>query len=207
VGELTLVADRERIARDLHDRVVQRLFATGLALEAVRPLSADDAVRRRIDEAIAELDETIRQVRTTIFALEPPRSAGKGVRVQVLEVCAEAARSLGFEPEVRFSGPVDSQIDGPLAAEVLTTLREALSNVARHARARHVEVDLSGDAKVASLRVADDGTGMTPQPYRPGRGLSSMAERAASWGGTFSLEPRSGGGTELTWQVPLNEVS
>lgn len=203
VGELTVIADRERIARDLHDRVVQRLFATGLALEAILPLSEEEAVRNRIDEAISDLDETIRQVRTTIFALEPPPSAGKGLRARVLEVCAEAARGLGFDPDVRFAGAVDSRIGADLAAQVLTTLREALSNVARHASAHHVEVELSVDAKAAHLRVADDGIGMTPGPRQPGRGLSNMAERAESRGGSFSVAARPGGGTAVSWRAPL----
>ncbi|MBO0893294.1 MAG: GAF domain-containing protein [Acidimicrobiales bacterium] len=202
VGELTLVVDRERIARGLHDQVIQRLFGTGLALQAMLPLTGDEALRGRLDEAIAQLDETIRQVRTTIFALEPPPSAERGVRVQVLEVCAEAARSLGFEPQVRFTGAVDSRVGPETASQVLSTLREALSNVARHARAHRVEVDLSVDG-VAHLRVTDDGVGVTPRPYEPGRGLANMAERAASLGGSFVLGTSPEGGTEVSWRVPL----
>ncbi|MBO0728938.1 MAG: GAF domain-containing protein [Acidimicrobiaceae bacterium] len=202
VGDLTLAADRERIARDLHDRVIQRLFATGLALQASLPLADNEALHGRIDGAIAQLDETIRQVRTAIFALEPPPSAGRGVRVRVLEVCAEVTRSLGFEPEVRFNGAVDSRIGADIAGEMLTTLREALSNVARHARAGAVEVDLSVNGS-ARLRVADNGVGTVKRRYEPGRGLANMAERAASLGGSFSLGIRPGGGTEVSWSVPL----
>lgn len=202
VGDLTLVADRERIARELHDQVIQRLFGTGLALQAMLSLTDDETLRGRIDEAVAQLDETIRQVRTTIFALEPPPSAERGVRVRVLEVCAEAARSLGFEPEVRFTGPVDSRIGPETATELLTTLREALSNVARHARARRAEVELSVN-EVAHLRVTDDGIGVTQRSYQPGRGLANMAERAASLGGSFSLNTPRHGGTEVSWRVPL----
>jgi signal transduction histidine kinase len=202
VSELTLAADRERIARDLHDRVIQRLFATGLALQAVLSQTETETLRGRINEAISQLDETIRQVRTTIFALEPPPSAERGVRARVLEVCAEAARSLGFEPEVRFTGALDSRVDDEMATQLLTTLREALSNVVRHARGHHVEVDVSvnGDAH---LRVADDGIGTTPRDLEGGRGLASMAERAESLGGSFRLATPPGGGTEVSWQVPL----
>lgn len=203
VGDLTLVADRERIARDLHDQVIQRLFGTGLALQAILPLTDDEGVRGRIDEAINQLDETIRQVRTTIFALEPPPAAERGLRVRMLEVCADAARSLGFEPEVRFAGAVDSSIDPDTATQVLATLREALSNVARHARAHRVQVDLSVD-DMAHLRVVDDGIGVTQRPYEPGRGLANMAERAASRGGSFALATPGGGGTEVSWQVPVS---
>ncbi|MGH9295483.1 MAG: GAF domain-containing sensor histidine kinase, partial [Acidimicrobiales bacterium] len=143
LGELTLAADRERIARDLHDTVIQRLFATGLSLQSVLPVTEVDAVRQRIKEVVSDLDDTIRQIRTTIFALEPPPATEKGVRARVLEVCAEATRSLGFEPEVRFVGAIDHHVAGDIATELLATLREALSNVARHARAGRVEVELS----------------------------------------------------------------
>jgi signal transduction histidine kinase len=202
VSDLTLATDRERIARDLHDRVIQRLFATGLALQAVLSLSETETLRGRINEAISQLDETIRQVRTTIFALEPPPSAERGVRARALEICAEAARSLGFEPEVRFTGAVDSRIDDEMSAQLLTTLREALSNVVRHARSHHVEVDVSVNGEV-HLRVADDGIGTTPAAYEGGRGLANMAERAESLGGSFSLTTPSNGGTEVSWRVPL----
>ena len=123
--------------------------------------------------------------------------------MQVLEVCAEAARSLGFEPEVRFTGPVDSRIGPDVVGQVLSTLREALSNVARHARAHTVAVDLSVNGSI-HLRVADDGVGTTKRPYEPGRGLANMAERAESLEGSFSLENRPGGGTEVSWSVPLD---
>ncbi|HLI16528.1 MAG TPA: GAF domain-containing sensor histidine kinase [Acidimicrobiales bacterium] len=203
VRELSVAADRERIARDLHDRVIQQLFATGLALQSVLPVTEVPEVRERIQEAVAELDDTIRQIRTTIFALEPPPAAAKGVRAQVLEVCAEATRSLGFEPEVRFVGTVDRSVDGAVAPELLSTLREALSNVARHARARHVEVTLSAIDGGVELTVADDGVGIPTARAPGGRGLANMAERAAALGGDLALASRPGGGTALSWRVPV----
>lgn len=166
VAELTTAADRERIARDLHDTVIQRLFATGLSLQAALPLAEDTELRARIAEAVAELDDTIRQVRTTIFALGPQSDPDRSLRTQVLELCAEAARSLGFDPEVRFRGPLDHAVEDSLAAEVLATLREALSNVARHARAGRVEVDLTVSGGSLHLRVTDDGVGVTASPDR-----------------------------------------
>lgn len=202
VAELTLASDRERIARDLHDTVIQRLYATGLSLQAVLPLTEVAAVRQRIEETVSDLDDTIRQVRTTIFELEPPPAAEVGARSRVLGICAEAARSLGVEPEVRFAGAVDLHVTGVLATDVLSTLREALSNVARHARARRVEVALAVDGEV-HLGVADDGVGVGRGVKGRGRGLPNMAERAEALGGSFSLATRPGGGTELSWRVPL----
>jgi signal transduction histidine kinase len=124
------------------------------------------------------------------------------VRTQVLEICGEAARSLGFEPAVRFVGAIDRHVEALVAAEVLATLREALSNVARHARARHAEVELSVDGEVR-LCVTDDGVGAETGQDRAGRGLLNMAERAQSLGGSFTLSAAPGGGTEVSWRVPL----
>lgn len=202
LGELSMVAERERIARDLHDTVIQRIFATGLSLQSTLPLARDPDLRSRLEEAVADLDETIRQVRTTIFALEPPATAVPGVRNHILELCNEAARSLGFDPEVRFRGAVDRFVEGRLATELLSTLREALSNVSRHAQARHVEVDVSASADEVHLRVVDDGVGVLARSPT-GNGLPNMAERAESLGGSFSLSTRPRGGSELIWQVPL----
>ncbi|MCU1493617.1 MAG: putative signal transduction histidine kinase [Acidimicrobiaceae bacterium] len=202
LGELSLAADRERIARDLHDTVIQRLFATGLALQSALPLVQDPELRSRVEDAVRELDDTIRQVRTTIFALDPPPTAERGVRALVLETCAEAARTLGFEPEVRFVGAIDRRVGTSVATELLATLREALSNVARHARAHTVQVELSVDDAV-HLRVTDDGVGTDVGTHSPGRGLPNIAERAELLGGTFTLSGRTAGGTEMAWHVPL----
>jgi signal transduction histidine kinase len=207
VQRLTVAADRERIARDLHDTVIQRLFAVGLVLQSSLPLVDNAELGQRMETAIADLDDTIRQVRTTIFSLEPPSTAQRGVRARVLEICADAGRSLGFEPEVRFVGPIDRRVSGEMATELIATLREALANVARHARAHQAEVELSvGDD--LRLRVLDDGVGAhgvgahgTGPPG--GKGLRNMADRAASFGGSFELRVRPGGGTELSWRVPL----
>ncbi|MHB8245538.1 MAG: GAF domain-containing sensor histidine kinase [Acidimicrobiales bacterium] len=202
LGELLVVADRERIARDLHDTVIQQIFATGLALQSTLPLAHDPELRSRLEDAVADLDETIRQVRTTIFALEPPPAAASGVRSRILEVCIDAARSLGFDPEVRFSGAVDRFVAGQLATELLSTLREALSNVARHAKARRAELEVAASPDEVLLRVVDDGVGVPARPPRTGNGLPNMAERAEALGGSFSLSARPHGGTELVWRVP-----
>ena len=202
VGELAMSADRERIARDLHDTVIQRLFATGPSLQSSLPLVDEPALRTRIEEAVTSLDDTIRQVRTTIFALEPPPAVERGVRARVLDICAEAARTLGVDPEVRFAGAVDRTIGPELAPQVLSTLREALSNVARHAGARRVSVELSAGSDVV-LEVVDDGVGIPAGTRGPGRGLVNMAQRAEARGGSFAARPGTAGGTVVTWRVPL----
>jgi signal transduction histidine kinase len=202
LGELNVAADRERIARDLHDTVIQRLFVTGLSLQSKLTLIPDPEARSCVEDAILDLDDTIRQVRTTIFALDPPIAAEKGVRARVLEICTKAAGSLGFEPEVRFVGAIDRYVSAPVGAELLSTLREALTNAARHANARHVVVEVVVDEGV-SLRVTDDGIGVEDAGRGIGRGLSNMAERAESLKGSFNLHPGPDGGTELSWRVPL----
>jgi signal transduction histidine kinase len=206
VQRLTVAADRERIARDLHDTVIQRLFATGMALQSSLPMVENPELRDRLEAAITDLDDTIRQVRTTIFSLEPPSTAERGVRARVLEVCADAGRSLGFEPQVRFVGAIDRRVGNALATELMSTLREALTNVARHAGAGQTEVELSVDDDL-HLRVLDDGVGTgTDGPGAAasiGKGLRNMADRAESLGGSFLLVARPEGGTELNWRVPL----
>jgi signal transduction histidine kinase len=202
LGELNVAADRERIARDLHDTVIQRLFVTGLSLQSKLTLIENPEVRSCVEDAILDLDDTIRQVRTTIFALDPPIAAERGLRARILEICTKAAGSLGFEPEVRFVGAIDRYVSTSVGDELLSTLREALANAARHADARHVVVELVVDEEV-SLRVMDDGVGFEGPGHGTGRGLSNMAERAESLKGSFTLHAGSDGGTELSWRVPL----
>ncbi|MDQ6837720.1 MAG: GAF domain-containing sensor histidine kinase [Actinomycetota bacterium] len=202
VRELTLAEDRERIARDLHDTVIQRLFAVALSLQAAGGVSQEPEVGHRLNIAVEDLDETIRQIHTAIFALGPTPTGRAGLRAQALHICAEAARSLGSEPEVHFSGPVDLVVH-PVGTEALATLREALSNVARHSHARQVKVSVAGSADDLCLEVSDDGVGPAASPQGVGRGLSNMAERAEALGGSFSLSARPGGGTRLVWRVPI----
>lgn len=205
VRDLTLIEDRERIARDMHDTVIQRVFAVALSLQAVEGLAREPEVVRRLHTAIEDLDGTIRQIHTTIFALGPAPDSRAGLRSQALQVCGQAARSLGFEPEVRFTGPVDLVL-AAVGTEALATLREALSNVARHASAHRVQVAVTGSADHLGLRISDDGigpTGQTRQAAR-GKGLENMAERAEALGGSFSLSARPKGGTVVSWRVPLS---
>lgn len=203
VNELALVADRERIARDLHDTVIQRLFATGLSLQGTARVVHTDpaAAEARIESAVDELDLTVKHIRTAIFGLVEARTAHDALRQQVLGLAREAGAVLGFEPRVLLDGPLDSAVDDRVGAELLSTLREALSNVARHARATRVEVEVLVSDTV-TLRVSDDGVG-PPGPSKPrGKGLRNMQERAERLGGSFSIGPGPDGGTIVEWSAP-----
>ena len=210
VSDLALLEDRERIARDLHDTVIQRLFASGLSLQGTTRLVKDAAIVDRLEKVVADLDETVKQIRTSIFGLEASRAAAGGVRDRVLALVREAAGALGFSPEVRFDGPVDATIPDDVAADLTPVLREALSNVARHAGASRVVVDLTAGSSEVVLRVVDDGSGPpldgdgSGATSSGGRGLGNLAQRAVARGGRFALRPGPDGrGAELEWRVPL----
>jgi len=203
--ELTLSEERERIARNLHDTVIQRLFAVGLALQGVTRLLGRPEAEDRLQLSIDDLDETIRQIRTTIFAISrPSRVTGGGLRSEILDLTDEAAGRLGLDVRVDFDGPIDSSVGIEIAEHLLVTLREAISNVVRHARASTVEVDVKVDESSLLLRVIDDGVGIDAATAAAGgRGLSNLAERAKLLGGSCQVSARARRGTELTWQVKL----
>ncbi|HEV2635996.1 MAG TPA: GAF domain-containing protein [Actinocrinis sp.] len=199
---LSLYADRDRIGRDLHDLAIQRLFATSMSLQGAYKITEKPAVARRIARAITDLDETIKVIRSTIFALHA-HEQGDGapsVRAQVVEACEQATGVLGFPAAVQFTGPVDTLVPGEVAEQLIAVLREALSNTARHARASSVGVDLAADGAVITLTVADDGIGITPDGRRSG--LANLQVRATQLGGTCTVEPGAAGGTTVLWQVP-----
>lgn len=197
--ELLLVADRDRIARDLHDLVIQRLFATGLQLQGARRIASGDEVRKRIDEAVKDLDVTIRDIRSTIFELQHDHT--QSLRADVRGVVKEYVPVLGFTPLVRTNGPVDSVVPRELADQLLAVLREALSNVARHseAQAAMVEVDATDDRVV--LRVVDNGKGLPVE--RQESGLRNVRRRASEHGGVVQMQSEEPSGTRLEWSVPL----
>jgi signal transduction histidine kinase len=201
VAEVAMFEDRERIARDLHDTVIQRLFATGLSLQGAARLSERREVTARIEGAVEALDQTVKHIRTAIFGLEVSRPRSKGVRARVLDLSGEAAGPLGFEPSVVFEGPVDTMVTEAIAIELLSTMREALTNVARHASATAVEVELVvGDG--ITLRVTDNGVGIDTSVTAEGKGLANMARRAELFDGCFEARRAAGGGTILEWRVP-----
>ena len=192
--------DRDRIARDLHDLVIQRLYATGMSLEslAVRMGESDNA--RRVSSAVDALDETIKEIRSAIFSLHSrPAADEAGLRTQILEVVDGAADPLGFAPALRMSGRLDT-VPADAGEHLLGALREALSNAARHARASKVEVTVEAGPELVLL-VRDNGIGLPETGRRSG--LANLAERAALLGGTMRAGPAGGGGTELEWRVPL----
>jgi signal transduction histidine kinase len=202
-GELlALYADRDRIGRDLHDLAIQQLFATSMSLQGAYKITQKAAVARRISQAITDLDQTIKVIRSTIFALHAHErdEDAPSVRAELMEVCEQAAGVLGFPAAVRFSGPVDHVVGEHVADQLVAVLREALSNAARHARASKVDVELSADGAAVTLTVADDGVGIEPGGRRSG--LANLGERAEQLGGTFAARPRPGGGSMLTWKVP-----
>jgi len=196
--ELAVISDRERIARDLHDVVIQRLFATGLQLQGVAMLAGDGEVASRLDGAVADLDSTIAAIRGTIFELQ--NRQGGSLRAEIRTLVREYVPVLGFSPAVRTSGPVDTAVSPQVRAQLLPVLREAISNVARHALAESAEVDVRVSAAEVRLVVADDGTGLSED--RAESGLRNARRRAADLGGTLDLAPNTPRGTVLTWTVP-----
>lgn len=202
VSDLNVLEDRERIARDLHDRVIQRLFATGLGLQGIRRAGLPAEVAERLDRAVDDLDETVREVRSSIFELHTARVPGRSLRQEVLGVCAEARRALGFEPHVRFEGAIDSAVDDRQADHLLAVVREALANVARHAGARGVDVAVEVDGGRLRLVVEDDGVGIG-EVGDGGHGLRNMRERAVRHGGALEVAPRPEGGTRLDWHIAV----
>jgi PAS domain S-box-containing protein len=200
--ELALVDDRERIARDLHDTVIQRLFAVGLSLQGALTRAAGDPAIERIQLAVDEIDVTIRDIRSSIFALHTRRAFAATLRDDVLVIAREAARGLGFEPSVMFDGPVDSVVSDEIREHLLATLREALSNVTRHAHASKVKIELVADPGHVSLRVLDDGVGTDSRDE--GNGVRNMNERAIALGGSCDINRSSAsGGTSIEWIVPV----
>ncbi|MFF5510476.1 GAF domain-containing protein [[Kitasatospora] papulosa] len=208
---LAVYEDRDRIARDLHDLVIQRLFATGIMLEGAQRRSTVPAVQAGIGRAVDELDVTIQEIRTAIFALQQePAEAPSGLRTRVLREINMAAVPLGFMPAHRFLGPVDSLVGELAGKNLVAALREALSNVFRHARASRAEVTVDATAVLPDgrdavrLTVADDGVGIPEGGRRSG--LRNLARRAESLGGASWFGPGAGegsGGTKVTWEVPL----
>ncbi len=204
VRDHTLTEDRDRIARDLHDSIIQRLFAIGLSLQGTAHMVDRPEAVSRIGDAINNLDETIRQLRTAIFDLEVTIRQD-GFRRMVFDLLHELTPVIGTHPQVTFSGPVDSAVSGPAADHALATLREALTNVAKHAGAKSVIVTIAV-ADELRIVVADDGRGMS-EIGPSGLGLKNMRQRAERLGGSLDLGRSREGGTRLTWRIPLDRAA
>jgi signal transduction histidine kinase len=197
--ELAVISDRERIARDLHDVVIQRLFATGLQLQGVASLVGDPAIGSRLERAVDELDLTIKAIRGTIFELQHRES--DSLRGEIRSLVREYVPVLGFSPAVLTSGPIDTAVPRQIRAQLLPVLREAVSNVARHALADQAQIEVRVSGNELRLSVVDDGIGLSED--RVESGLRNVRRRAAGLGGSVELTPNESRGTTLVWRVPL----
>jgi len=198
--QLQVTAEHERIGRDLHDTVIQRLFALGMSLQSIERL-ASGPVAERIDQIVDGLDDVIRDIRETIFRLERPAFAESGLRAAVDDIVAAATEQLGFSPRVAFQGPVDSATSARVEPHVIAVLTEALSNIARHAEASAAEVIIAAEEGMLLVSVADNGVG-PPVGRTAGNGLHNIADRAKALSGSVSISARRPSGTLLEWRVP-----
>lgn len=209
--QLAVYQDRDRIARDMHDLVIQRLFAVGLGLQGISRQVTAPAVVARIGESVSDIDQTIRDIRRTIFSLQPvpEPNGGPSLRAQLLRAVQEPVAALGFEPRLVLEGPLDSSVPEEIRPDMQAVLREALTNVTRHARATTVTVEVAverpedGRGEQVRLTVRDDGQSVPNDPP-PGSGLTNIAERARRWHGGCSVQARAEGGTEVRWTAPLH---
>jgi signal transduction histidine kinase len=200
-ARLALLEDRERIARDMHDNVVQRLFATGLSLQSTVPLAQHPVVHARLNGAVAELDSAITEIRQAIFGLHAPHPSAT-LPARVAGIAQSYAVSLGFAPQVTVEGAGLDALPPPLRADVEAVVREGLANVARHAHASEARVRVTVGRGV-DVEVLDDGVGIDGHQARSG--LVNLRARATAAGGTLSLEPGAHGGTRLHWHVPATD--
>lgn len=204
ISEMRLVADRERIARDLHDTVIQRLFASGLQLQGVAARTGDPETSERLAQVIDDLDETVRHIRTTVFELQRPRLPGRSTRQEIIDMVEELVSVATVHAEFRFDGPIDLGVPDALADHLEATVREAVTNTVRHARATRVVVEVTVDDDVL-VRITDDGRGLG-EIDSSGLGLRNLHSRAAELGGTCSVGTSPDGGTVVEWRVPLPEA-
>jgi signal transduction histidine kinase len=199
--ELAVLADRDRIAGDLHDHVIQRLFATGMSLQGTVRRIADPGVRRRVSKAVEQLDETVREIRTSIFDLHTTGASGEdSLRRRMLDIVMELQAGADVSPQVRISGAVDTLVPEEVAAHATAVLREAVSNAIRHSHAGSIVVTVEAATDLI-IDVVDDGVGMPPGVARSG--LINVERRAAKCGGNAVVVPGPEGGTRLTWRAPL----
>ena len=201
--QMAVVSDRDRIARDLHDVVIQRLFATGLHMQSIRSAAPNEELRKRIDQSVKDLDQTIRDIRGTIFELRTrPRSS---VRTEIRDAVRDFVADLGFAPSVETTGQVDVPVEEQVQRQLVSVLREALANVARHAEASQASVELQVTDTHLRLKVSDNGRGMPED--RTEYGLRNARRRAVLLGGDLDLWPNDPQGTIFVWSVPLRAAS
>ncbi len=202
VQEMAVYEDRDRLARDLHDTVIQQLFAVGLSLQSIAA-TAGEGIAERLNVAISDIDGTIRQVRSSIYELGITHD-DRGVRSGVLELLRELNPVVGFEIRASFEGPVDTAVPDRVARHLLATIREAVTNVGRHAHATESSVAVRVEGGLCRLQVVDNGSGMDEtEVSEGGLGLVNLQRRAEKLHGTFVVECPESGGTTLTWEVPV----
>ncbi|MGX4688040.1 sensor histidine kinase [Streptomyces sp. JNUCC 63] len=201
--QIALLEDRDRIARDLHDLAIQRLFATGMTLQSAGRFIDHAGAKERVLRAVDDLDETIRIIRSTIFGLRMRGGEeAPGLRARAVRVVGEATPVLGFAPSVRMEGLLDTHVPRESADHVVAVLSESLANIARHAHADRAEVVLETDGRTVRVTVTDNGVGIPSGGRRSG--LANMAERAQKLGGDLEWTTPDGGGTRLVWHAPVN---
>jgi signal transduction histidine kinase len=195
-----VLEDRDRIARDLHDHVIQRLFATGMSLQGSLTWVNHPEARRRVQKAVNQLDQTVLEIRTSIFDLQADLG-DTGLRRRLLDIVAELTEGAALTPAVRMSGTIDNLVPDHIGEHAEAVVRELVSNALRHARATDLTLTVeAGDALVITM--VDNGVGMPPHVARSG--LRNLDQRAAGFGGTCAVADEPGGGTRVTWQVPLD---
>jgi signal transduction histidine kinase len=197
---VSMLDDRDRIARDLHDRVIQRIFAVGMSLQGAARLPDVTRMASRVERAVDELDATISEIRTAIFELGAGPVPGN-LRQSVVGVVDELTPTLGIRPRLVFSGSIDTTVSENVGEHLLAVLREGLTNAAKHARGSRYVVTVSVGDRV-TLEIVDDGVGFDPAVVTEGLGLGNLRRRADKLGGTFTVAPATDGGTLLVWSVP-----
>lgn len=194
-----LAEDHERIARDLHDRIIQSLFALGMNLQAGLP-STDPTSDERISDAVDTLDEVIRAIRDVIFDVRRAQPTDDSLRGRIIDVAAGFISSLGFEPAIELRGSLDD-LESEVEEHILAVVRESLANVARHAAASSATVEVVATDDTVSIRISDDGRGL-PQTVDRRSGHANLLARARLAGGEFHVATRPEGGTVVEWAAP-----
>ena len=207
--QASLLEDRERIGRDMHDKVIGRLFATGMGVQATIGRISDPAAQGRLTELVEEIDTSIKEIRTTIYGVKSHIDWGHGLRGQILAIAADHNDMLGFEPRVTLDGEIDD-LGGDVADALLATLQEALTNIAKYANANSVIINVHVTNTDATMTIADDGVGFSADAGSSattaltGNGLANMATRAEALGGVVTISSSPGHGTTIDWAIPLH---
>jgi signal transduction histidine kinase len=200
---LSLLKDRARIARDLHDHVIQQLFAAGLTMQSMAAAAATPELADRLDSVIGNLNDTIRQIRTSILQLQNSDAAPSGIRSVVIEIIDQITPALGYLPTTHFHGPLDTIIAAAELDAIAAVVREAVTNVAKHAQATELDVELTVEGNQLTVDVTDNGIGIGANANPRRSGLDNLTRRADIWGGTLTLTANQPHGTRLVWTIPL----